>query len=186
MTFYPRSFLGLLLAGFTLVILPLVGALAYSAFSTERLAGKSRTAVFNASQAARASRSLVDRIAAIERVGNGQSQVLVVHREARVVQVEHITEVVDQTDGRLEIPGALDRRLVLQLGGHEDFGIASLHHRETGRLLLDRTEIDLIEIREAGHPVVRVLNDGDVVARQVLLPHEGPGAVWLGRNLLRG
>jgi two-component system sensor histidine kinase GlrK len=68
MTFYPRSFLGLLLAGFTLVILPLVGALAYSAFSTERLAGKSRTAVFNASQAARASRSLVDRIAAIERV----------------------------------------------------------------------------------------------------------------------
>jgi two-component system sensor histidine kinase GlrK len=68
MPFYPRSFLGLLLAGFTLVILPLVGALAYSAFNTERLAGKSRTAVFNASQAARASRSLVDRIAAIERV----------------------------------------------------------------------------------------------------------------------
>ena len=68
MIFYPRSFLALLLAGFTLVILPLVGALAYSAFNTERLAGKSRTAVFNASQAARASRSLVDRIAAIERV----------------------------------------------------------------------------------------------------------------------
>ena len=68
MLIYPRSFLGLLLAGFTLVILPLVGALAYSAWNTERLAGKSRTAVFNASQAARASRSLVDRIAAIERV----------------------------------------------------------------------------------------------------------------------
>ena len=68
MVFYPRSFLALLLAGFTLVILPLVGALAYSAWNTERLAGKSRTAVFNASQAARASRSLVDRIAAIERV----------------------------------------------------------------------------------------------------------------------
>src|ERR671918_945500 len=66
--FYPRSFLGLLLAGFTLVILPLVGALAYSAWNTERLAGKSRTAGVNASQAARASRSLVDRIAAIERV----------------------------------------------------------------------------------------------------------------------
>src|SRR5215216_1127917 len=66
--FYPRSFLGLLLAGFTLVILPLVGALTYSALNTERLAGKSRTAVFNASQAARASRSLVDRIAAVERV----------------------------------------------------------------------------------------------------------------------
>jgi len=65
---YPRSFLGLLLTGFTLVMLPLVGALAYSAWNTERLAGLSRSAVFNASQAARASRSLVDRIAAIERV----------------------------------------------------------------------------------------------------------------------
>src|SRR5688572_28013919 len=65
---YPRSFLGLLLAGFTLVALPLVVALAYSAWNTERLAGQSRIAVFNASQAARASRSLVERIASIERL----------------------------------------------------------------------------------------------------------------------
>jgi two-component system sensor histidine kinase GlrK len=67
-TFYPRSFLGLLLAGFTLVALPLIGALAYSAWNTERLAGQSRSAVFNASEAARASRSLVDRIGTIERL----------------------------------------------------------------------------------------------------------------------
>jgi two-component system sensor histidine kinase GlrK len=65
---YPRSFLGLLLAGFTLVALPLVGALAYSAWNTERLAGQSRSAVFNASQAARASRALVERIGNIERL----------------------------------------------------------------------------------------------------------------------
>jgi two-component system sensor histidine kinase GlrK len=65
---YPRSFLGLLLAGFTLVALPLVGALAYSAWNTERLAGQSRSAVFNASQAARSSRSLLERIASIERL----------------------------------------------------------------------------------------------------------------------
>jgi two-component system sensor histidine kinase GlrK len=65
---YPRSFLGLLLAGFTLVMVPLVGALAYSAWNTERLAGQSRSAVFNASQAARASRSLVERIGTIERL----------------------------------------------------------------------------------------------------------------------
>src|SRR5690349_1067150 len=65
---YPRSFLGLLLTAFTLVMLPLVAALAYAAWNTERLAGLSRSAVFNASQAARASRSLVDRIASIERV----------------------------------------------------------------------------------------------------------------------
>src|SRR5918997_4859507 len=65
---YPRSFLGLLLAGFTLVALPLVGALAYSAWNTERLAEQSRNAVYSASQAARASRSLVNRIGSIERI----------------------------------------------------------------------------------------------------------------------
>jgi two-component system, NtrC family, sensor histidine kinase GlrK len=64
----PSSFLGLLLTAFTLVTLPLVGALAYSAWHTERLAGQSRTAVFNASQAARASRSMVERIGSIERL----------------------------------------------------------------------------------------------------------------------
>src|SRR6184192_1442882 len=64
---YPRSFLALLLTGFMLVTIPLVGALAYSAWNTEKLAGLSRTAVFKASEAARASRSLVDRISAIER-----------------------------------------------------------------------------------------------------------------------
>src|SRR3970040_1811380 len=65
---YPRSFLGLLLAGFTLVALPLVGALAYSAWNTERLLGQRRSAVFNAADAARASRSLFERIGAIERL----------------------------------------------------------------------------------------------------------------------
>jgi two-component system sensor histidine kinase GlrK len=49
-------------------MLPLVGALAYSAWNTERLATQSRSAVYNAAQAARASRSLVDRISSIERV----------------------------------------------------------------------------------------------------------------------
>src|ERR1043166_316060 len=65
---YPRSFLGLLLAGFTLVALPLVGALAYAAWNTERLTEQSRNAVYSASQAARASRSLVNRIGSIERL----------------------------------------------------------------------------------------------------------------------
>src|SRR5438046_9196052 len=63
---YPRSFLGLLLTGFMVVALPLVGALAYSAWNTERLAEQSRTAVFSASQAARASRTLVNPTASTE------------------------------------------------------------------------------------------------------------------------
>src|SRR5689334_21096441 len=65
---YPRSFLGLLLAGFTLVALPLIGALVYAAWNTDRLAVQSRTAVFNAAEAARSSRALLERIGSIERL----------------------------------------------------------------------------------------------------------------------
>ena len=65
---YPRSFLGLCLASFMLVAAPLIAALAYSAWHSERLAERSRSAVFNASQAARASRTLVNRIGSLERL----------------------------------------------------------------------------------------------------------------------
>ncbi|MDH4192047.1 MAG: HAMP domain-containing histidine kinase [Betaproteobacteria bacterium] len=64
----PRSFLGLVLTGFALVALPFALALAYSAWSTQRVAAQSRSAVFNAAQAARASRALVNRVASLERL----------------------------------------------------------------------------------------------------------------------
>jgi two-component system, NtrC family, sensor histidine kinase GlrK len=54
---FPRSFLGLLVTGFLLVAAPLVGALLYSAWHTQRLAEQSRSAVYNAAQAARGSRA---------------------------------------------------------------------------------------------------------------------------------
>ena len=65
---YPRSFLGLLLTGFLLVALPLLGALGYSLWSAEKLAEQSRNAVYSAAQAARASRTLVNRVASTERL----------------------------------------------------------------------------------------------------------------------
>ena len=65
---YPRSFLGLLIAGFLLVALPLIGTLLYSAWHTQRLTEQSRSAVSSASAAARASRSLANRIGSIERL----------------------------------------------------------------------------------------------------------------------
>jgi two-component system sensor histidine kinase GlrK len=65
---YPRSFLGLLVTGFLLVALPLLGTLLYSAWHTERLTEQSRSAVFGAAKAARASRALVNRISSIERL----------------------------------------------------------------------------------------------------------------------
>ena len=67
---YPRSFFGLLLCGFLLVAAPLAGGLAWSSWNIEKLSERSATAVFNAAQAARASRSLVNRIASIERLAH--------------------------------------------------------------------------------------------------------------------
>ena len=45
---FPRSFLGLLIAGFLLVGLPLLGTLLYSAWHTQRLTEQGRSAVSGA------------------------------------------------------------------------------------------------------------------------------------------
>src|SRR6185295_8497473 len=65
---YPRSFLGLLVAAFLLVALPLMGTLLYSAWHTQRLTEQSRSAVSGAAETAIASRSMVNRIGSIERL----------------------------------------------------------------------------------------------------------------------
>src|SRR5512141_813529 len=64
---YPRSFLKLLLVGFSLVALPLIVALITSAISVDRLAFSSRTAVYQAVQATQSSRRLSELLTALER-----------------------------------------------------------------------------------------------------------------------
>jgi two-component system sensor histidine kinase GlrK len=64
---YPRSFLKLLLVGFSLVALPLIVALITSAISVDRLAYRSQTAVYQAVQATQSSRRLSERLTALER-----------------------------------------------------------------------------------------------------------------------
>jgi two-component system sensor histidine kinase GlrK len=64
---YPRSFLKLLLVGFTLVALPLVVALITSAVAVDRLANRSQTAVYQAVQATQNSRRLGELLTAMER-----------------------------------------------------------------------------------------------------------------------
>src|SRR6267142_209780 len=93
---YPRSFLGLLLAGFTLVALPLVGALAYSAWNTERLAGQSRSAVFNASQAARASRALVELTGRVDQLIDAAREVLAINNLIVDREVERLRASADE------------------------------------------------------------------------------------------
>lgn len=64
---YPRSFLKLLLVGFSLVALPLIVALITSAISVDRLAYRSQTAVYQAVRATQSSRRLSERLTALER-----------------------------------------------------------------------------------------------------------------------
>ncbi len=64
---YPRSFLSLLLIGFTIVAAPLLFALFSNALAFERLAGLSEQAVHSAVKVTQASRSLVGTLVSLER-----------------------------------------------------------------------------------------------------------------------
>lgn len=64
---YPRSFLSLLLIGFTIVAAPLLFALFSNALAFERLAGLSEEAVHSAVKVTQASRSLATGILSLER-----------------------------------------------------------------------------------------------------------------------
>jgi len=65
--YYPRSFLKLLLIGFTLVALPLIFALINNAVSVDQLANRSQRAVYQAVQATQSSRRVSELLNAMER-----------------------------------------------------------------------------------------------------------------------
>lgn len=66
-SYYPRSFLKLILAGFSLVALPLIVVLIANAISVDQLANHSEKAVYQAVQATQSGRALVEQINAMER-----------------------------------------------------------------------------------------------------------------------
>jgi len=65
--YYPRSFSGLLILGFTLVAVPLIAALINNAISINRLVNRSQQAVYQAVQATQNSRRLAELLNALER-----------------------------------------------------------------------------------------------------------------------
>ncbi|PWT73934.1 MAG: histidine kinase [Proteobacteria bacterium] len=65
--FYPKSFPMLILAGFSLAVLPLIFALINNAISIHELANKSQRAVYNAVQATQNSRLLTEQLTNMER-----------------------------------------------------------------------------------------------------------------------
>jgi two-component system sensor histidine kinase GlrK len=171
---YPRSFLGLCLASFMLVAAPLIGALAYSAWHSERLAEQARSAVFNAAQAARASRTLVNRISSLERLalldapgmaadlGRVHASFRQVAEELRQLPLEEtqlaaLTKTMAQEQALYDVLVAKrgrDRRRVVALAAE---------------LAENASEVLAISTRVADREVLRLRTNAEAVQRQLVL-----------------
>src|SRR2546429_1184919 len=177
---YPRSFLGLLLTGFTVVALPLVGALAYSAWKRERLAEQRRTAVFSASQAARASRSLVNRIGSIERLAQQLAVVTdpalaadyaAVHRSFRQIAEDWLLLPLDEQQ-----LAALKKTVALEQQLYELLGTQPRPRQDPRRiggiaaeLAENAYEVLAISYLVADREVVRLRSNAEAVQRRLIL-----------------
>jgi two-component system sensor histidine kinase GlrK len=176
---YPRSFLGLLVTGFLLVALPLAGALLYSAWSTQRLAEQSRHAVYNAAQAARGSRTLVNRIASVERLAQ---QVAVLPDPGLLQDYERLHEGFQQLTAelaRLPLDGlqfaALDRTVAREQLLYELLAAAPLAppdlatvRARVGELAESAQEVLAISSRVADQEVERLRASAEIVQRRLL------------------
>ncbi len=175
---YPRSFLGLCLASFMLVAMPLIAALAYSAWHSERLAEQSRNAVFNASQAARASRTLANRIGSIERLAQ-QLTVLkdpTLHADLGRVHAG-FRQVADEL---LQLPleeaqrGALTKTIAQEQGLYDLLIAKRVTDRAriaalTAELAENASDVMAISSRVADREVLRLRTNAEEVQRQLVL-----------------
>src|SRR5512132_584965 len=95
---YPRSFLSLLVIGFTIVAAPLLFALFSNALAFERLAGLSEQAVHSAVKVTKASRSLVTTVTSLERSARqyavaGEANFLEAYRAHRATLLANIRQL---------------------------------------------------------------------------------------------
>jgi two-component system sensor histidine kinase GlrK len=176
---YPRSFLGLLVTGFLLVALPLAGALLYSAWSTQHLAEQSRSAVYNAAQAARGSRALVNRIGSVERLAQ---QVAVLPDTGLLQDYERLHEGFVQLTAELaRLPldaqqlAALDRTVAREqalydtlVSSPESQPAINAVRALVGELAESGHEVLAISARVADQEVERLRARAESVQRQLL------------------
>jgi two-component system, NtrC family, sensor histidine kinase GlrK len=171
---YPRSFLGLCLAAFMLVAAPLIAALAYSAWHSERLAEQSRHAVFNASQAARASRTLVNRISSLERLAMLNAPGLDpdlgrVHASFRQVAQELLQLPLEEDQ-----LGALKKTMAQEQGLYDLLTAPKRAERPrvaalAADLAENASEMLAISTRVADREVLRLRAEAESVQRQLVL-----------------
>src|SRR5262245_34657821 len=175
---YPRSFLGLCLASFMLVAAPLIGALVYSAWHSEQLAEQSRHAVFNAAQAARASRTLVNRISSLQRLATlnapgASADLAKVHASFSQVAKELLQLPLDEQHlAALKRTMAQEQDLYRLLTGAPAVQ-RGLDPREVSELAAElaenASEVLAISTRVADREVLRLRADAETVQRQLVL-----------------
>jgi len=177
---YPRSFLGLCLASFMLVAAPLVGALAYSAWHSEQLAEQSRNAVFNASLAARASRTLVNRIGSLERLAMIEApgvgaDLARVHASFRQVADELLHLPLDEDQrAALERTMAQEQSLYDLVTGAAPRNVKASTERQkvaslAAELADNASEVLAISTRVADREVTRLRTHAESLQRQLVV-----------------
>lgn len=176
---FPRSFLRLLVAGFLLVALPLAAALVWSSWHAERLAEQSRSAVFDAAQAARVSRSLANRGSAIERVAGRLAASATAELLAEYTRLRSSFDQVAQELAAL--PLDVERRAVLARTVEREAALHSLLAapsrgatdartvaRQAGELTESAYEVLAISYLVADREVDRLRAASDAVRIQVI------------------
>src|SRR5688572_1149784 len=109
--YYPRSFSGLLILGFTLVAVPLVAALINNAVSINRLVNRSQLAVYQAVQATQNSRRLAELISALER--NARQMLILGDRSLLDTYNINRKQFLEVTNAFVSLPFDNDQRLSL-------------------------------------------------------------------------
>src|SRR3989304_4026744 len=99
-SYYPRSFLKLLLVGFTLVALPLVFALITSSVAVDRMGSRSQTAVYEAVQATQGSRRLSELLTALERSAR---QIVILNDRGLLDAYKNIRDQLQQAVSRFAV-----------------------------------------------------------------------------------
>ena len=108
---YPRSFLKLLLVGFSLVALPLIVALITSAIAVDQLANRSETAVYEAVRATQSSRRLGELLTTMERSAR---QIVILNDHSLLAAYEISRAQFEETTGQFgQLPFDADQRAEL-------------------------------------------------------------------------
>ncbi len=133
--YYPRSFLKLLVIGFTLVALPLILALVNTAVSVDQLSRRSQQTVYQAVQATQSSRRLAELLTTMERAARqmvilGDRSLLDSYGVARE-QLIRTARQFESLPFDIEQKSALDR---IVRGEAEIYGVLSEPFASTERL----------------------------------------------------